>query len=159
MGYHMRRSDRQITDDEEIWGLINKGKYATIAMCKGDEPYVVTLNYGADRDKRALYFHCAVEGQKLDFLRANPRVCATIIHDKGYYVGECSHGYETVIIRGTISEITDIPGKRAALEHMVNQLDPDPGRVITEQLGTNVAWDKVAILRLDINEMTAKHGK
>jgi hypothetical protein len=45
--YHLQnRPDREITSDEEITGILRKGKYAVISMCRDNEPYIVTLSYG-----------------------------------------------------------------------------------------------------------------
>ncbi len=41
-----------------------------------DEPYVLPLNY-AYQDG-VILFHCALAGRKLDYLRANPRICFTV---------------------------------------------------------------------------------
>jgi uncharacterized protein len=62
MEYHVRRTDRQIEDEATLEGILLQGKYATLALCRGGEPYVVTLSYGYDRDTKALYFHCARDG-------------------------------------------------------------------------------------------------
>ena len=72
MKYHMRKATREIKDAAAIEDILARGKFATLALCRKDEPYVVTMNYGYDRGGRALYFHCAKEGLKTDFVRENP---------------------------------------------------------------------------------------
>ena len=57
--YHMQKKDREITDKSIIEQILKNGKYATISMCRMDEPYIVTLNYGFEEDKNALHFHSA----------------------------------------------------------------------------------------------------
>jgi uncharacterized protein len=89
--YHMRRNDRQITDETELSEVLTQGKYAMIAMCRENEPYIVTLSYGYDKSKDTLYLHTGLKGLKIDFITYNPNVCATIIDDGGYIMGECSH--------------------------------------------------------------------
>jgi uncharacterized protein len=74
MPYHVRRSDRAIADQEQMVAIIENCRYATIALSKGNEPYLVTLSYGYDKTENALYFHCGKEGQKIDFLKSNPKV-------------------------------------------------------------------------------------
>ena len=46
--YHMRRQDRQINDETELSEIICRGKFAVLALCRNDEPYIVTLSYGYD---------------------------------------------------------------------------------------------------------------
>ena len=67
--YHLRnRTNRELTEPSEIIAILENGKYAVIAMCCDNEPYVVTLSYGFDSRKNALYFHCSPKGLKLDFI-------------------------------------------------------------------------------------------
>ena len=114
MNYHLRRTDRQIKDAATLESILLQGKYATLALCRGGEPYVVTLSYGYDRNAGALYFHCAGVGLKTDFVRENPNACATVIRDDGYVHDECAHKYASVVIRGQIEIITDPSEKRKA---------------------------------------------
>ena len=58
--YHMHKSERELTDREEILEIISQGRYVTLSLCRGNEPYIVTLNYGYDQLKGALYFHSAL---------------------------------------------------------------------------------------------------
>jgi len=68
----MRRSEKEITDQQQLEELLKKGRELQLAMHDGDYPYVLPLNYGyADG---CLYLHCALQGKKLDCLRANPKV-------------------------------------------------------------------------------------
>ena len=57
--YHLRRSEKEITDPAEILDVIAAGKHMTLAMCRESEPYLATVNYGYDSDEEAFYFHCA----------------------------------------------------------------------------------------------------
>lgn len=154
--YHLRRKDLEITDQSTIEGILKQGKYAVLGLCRGDEPYVVTLSYGYDADQRALFFHCAHEGQKIEFIRANPRCCATIILDQGYEQGQCSHHFQSLIIRGTVSVVTSADEKRQAMMTMLRHLEDDPSPVAERSLVKTDRLPTVTILRLDIQELTAK---
>ena len=79
--YHPRRRRNEIIDDEQKRTLVRRGNHITIAMSKDDTPYIVTMSYGWDEAGNCLYFHCANKGDKLDYVLANPRVCATIIKE------------------------------------------------------------------------------
>lgn len=52
MSYHVRRSDRKITDKKELLSIIEKGKYGILGLCRENEPYVVTLSYGVEHGIR-----------------------------------------------------------------------------------------------------------
>ena len=106
--YHLlNRPNREITSDEEITGILKKGKYAVISMCRDNEPYIVTLSFGYDAESNALYFHTAKAGLKLDFLNQNSLVCATVIEDGGYVPDVCEHVYKSVVFWGTMEVVQD----------------------------------------------------
>ena len=154
--YHMNRSELAITDDRELRKIIQQGKYVTIGLCRDNEPYVVTLSYGYDVEKNALYFHCASKGLKLDFIRQNPRVCATVIDDKGYVTGDCDHAFRSLVIWGEMKIIVETEEKRHAIEVLLNHLEPDPDAIKSRSPISDSALAKTGILRLDISEITGK---
>jgi len=154
--YHLRRADRAITDEAELKGLLKTGIYATIAMAKGDEPYLVALNYGYDESGGCLYFHCAPVGQKLDFLAANSRVCATIIEDKGYLPGECEHLFSSLVLRGEMRLVEELAEKKHGLEILLHHLEKDPDPIRARNIENDESYKKVGILRMDIGQMTGK---
>ncbi len=83
--YHLHnRTERELKDEAEIKAILNKGKFTVISMCRNNEPYIVSLSYGYDVKNNSLYFHCSRKGLKLEFIRENPKVCATVIEDGGY---------------------------------------------------------------------------
>ena len=126
----MFRKEKEITAREDMVDVLKKGKYATISLCRENEPYVVTMNYGFDESREALYFHCALKGLKLDFLSQNPRACATVIEDLGYKMDECDHAYKTVVFWGAMSVIEDLDEKKHGMEVLFHHLErnPDPIR-------------------------------
>ena len=102
----MRRSDRDITDFDEIAAIMQKCDVCRIALNTGDYPYIVPLNFGmAVKDHTIeLYFHGALEGTKYDLMRRDDRVCFEM--DCGHKLmleedtGNCTMGYWSVIGRG-----------------------------------------------------------
>ena len=75
----MRRKDREITDPQEIFNILQRCDTAQLGMCDADAPYVVPVSFGAAmrNGTPVVYFHCAKQGKKLDLLRENPAVCLT----------------------------------------------------------------------------------
>ncbi len=94
------RPNRELKDQSSIDKILHEGKFAVISMCRNNEPYIVSLSYGYDSENKSLYFHCAPQGLKLDFLKFNEKVCATVIKDKGYIRNECGHKFESVVFLG-----------------------------------------------------------
>ena len=155
--YHLRRSEKEITDPTLLQAVIKGQKYMTLAMALDNEPYLVTLSYGYDADANCFYFHCAAEGRKMDYVRTNPVVWGQIIEDHGYVVGKCSHAFRTVQFRGTVSFLDDIEEKRHALHLMIDFLEPDPEPVKQKQV-TDKALTRVTIGKVSVELITGKQS-
>ena len=152
----MNRLDKEITDSTEINGILRQGKFTTIGLCRDGEPYVVTLSYGFDAARNALYFHCAAKGLKLDFVRTNPNVCATVVDDRGYVQGECSHKFRSVVLWGVMTKVEDLEEKEHAVRVMQNHLETDPEAVRRKSPIDTESLQDTGFLRLDIHEVTGK---
>jgi nitroimidazol reductase NimA-like FMN-containing flavoprotein (pyridoxamine 5'-phosphate oxidase superfamily) len=158
--YHMNKAEREITDNGQLLEILERGKYAIIAMCRDNEPYIVTMSFGYDPARHALYFHSAVKGRKLDIIAANPAVCATIIEDGGYLVNQCSHRYRSVVLDGNMHIVDDPAERLHGMETISRQLETDlAARKEKISRLDGEAWRSMAILRLDIEEMTGKSGQ
>lgn len=155
----MHLPEREITQPAEIEAILSAGRYTTIAMARGDEPYLVTLSYGYDAETKTLYFHSAHEGLKLEFLSANPRVCATVIVDRGYLDGKCAHAYSSVVMYGTMGLVEDAEECRHGMKCMTRQLESDPEAVYAKhQLDGDTVYKRMAVLKLGIESVRGKSG-
>jgi nitroimidazol reductase NimA-like FMN-containing flavoprotein (pyridoxamine 5'-phosphate oxidase superfamily) len=157
--YHMFKKEKEITDRSVLFGVLKKGKYAVVSLCRNNLPYIVTMNYGYDEDRKALYFHSALQGLKLDFLSQNSRVCATVIEDHGYKKDECSHAYRTVVFWGEMSVVEELSEKKHGIEVLFHHLEDNPDPIRARNFKSDLDYNKVNILRLDIEEITGKQGK
>lgn len=157
--YHPRRADREITDRDQIMSILRRGKYITLALCRENEPYIVTLSYGYDERRHALYFHCAREGFKLEVAAQNPAVCGTVIEDGGYIEGECAHAYRSLVLRGELHAVEDLAEKKYGMQVLLAHLEPDPEAVRQRSLPQDSSYDRLGMLRLDIQHMTGKQGQ
>jgi len=83
----IRRKEKAITDEKTMKKILSEVAYVTIALCKDNQPYLVSLSHGYDSDKNCIYFHCASEGKKIDYLKENNVVWGQAIIDKGYVQG------------------------------------------------------------------------
>jgi nitroimidazol reductase NimA-like FMN-containing flavoprotein (pyridoxamine 5'-phosphate oxidase superfamily) len=155
--YHLRRQDKALDDDEALFRILSSQRYVTIAMCRGGEPYLVNLNHGFDRDKRRIYFHCAPEGKKIDFLRSNPKVWGQVVEDLGYIDGECDHAYRSVMFSGRVGFLETIEDKRTALEIMIRQQESRPEPVIERTLESK-KLAATCVGFIDIEEISGKES-
>ncbi len=156
--YHMKRKDREISDEGEMAGILSGCRLATIAMSLDGEPYIVTMNYGYDAGRRAMYFHCARKGLKLDFIAGNPSVCAAVVRDNGYVHGKCEHKYQSLIIRGRMSEVDGLDEKKHGIDVLIVHQEKDPDPVRERNLRNDSDYEGFSILRLDIDGITGKQS-
>ncbi|MHA1557722.1 MAG: pyridoxamine 5'-phosphate oxidase family protein [Candidatus Heimdallarchaeota archaeon] len=154
----MRRKEKAITDINEMKKIITKVEHVTFALCKDNEPYLVTVSHGYDPDKNCIYFHCATEGKKIDILKENNVVWGQALIDKGYIQGSCDHLFASVQFRGTVTFVDDFEEKKEALLNMVHKLDNNPEEVAAKQL-TEKSISRVLIGRIDINYLSGKEAK
>ena len=153
----MRRKEKQITQQDELLEIIDNNKILTIAMCKEENPYLVTLNYGYDITENCFYFHAAKEGKKIDYLNDNPEVWGEIREDHGYIQGECDHAYRTLHFEGEVEFIEDDENKRRALGVMIEHIEPDPEPVKRSFIKKG-DMDEVIVGKIDIKNMWGKKG-
>lgn len=154
----MRRIEKEIKDKEELVELLKGGKYAVISMSKENEPYIISLSYGYDEAKNALYFHCAKEGQKIDFIKANPYVCGTVIEDNGYE-DACGQTFRSVVFRGKMEIVEDLEQKKYGFEILLNQLEEDPNIIKKKYLEKDETYENSGMLRLEVTDITGKEQK
>jgi hypothetical protein len=154
MTYHLRRKDLEITDISVLRRILKSTKHVTIALCMTNEPYLVTLSHGYDEKRNCIYFHCASEGKKIDYMKANSTVWGQAMLDHGYVEGQCSHNFATVQFQGKATFLDGFEEKREAVECMMRQLDKNPeamlARLKQERLKTT------AFGRIDIDYMSGK---
>lgn len=153
----MRREDKEITDKVILKKILKTTQHVTLAMSKDNEPYLVSLSHGYDENRNCIYFHCAPEGKKLDFLKANNSVWGQALLDFGYVQNECDYHYASVHFKGKVHFITDLDEKVEAVRIMTLQLDKNPeermAKLNREKLKT------VMVGRIDIDSMTGKKSK
>jgi uncharacterized protein len=154
----MRRKEKEIKNDSNLTKILKSGKYTTISMCRDNEPYLVTLSYGYDSLKNSLYFHCANEGLKIDFIKENSKVCATIIEDNGYKMNECNHSYRSVILRGKMKIVTDISEKEHGFDVLLHHLEENPENLKKKLFKTYEQYERTSILRMDLESIQGKEG-
>ena len=110
----MRKKERAL-GMEESEEILKNNTYGILSTVGPDgQPYGLPLSY-AYRDN-AIYFHCAVEGQKLDNLEANNRVSFCVVGQTCTLPEKFSTIYESVIAFGEVSELTGEEKDQALLE-------------------------------------------
>ena len=156
MVFHIRRKDREIANANQLKHILKTTSYITIALCNNNEPYLVSLSHGYDKDKNCLYFHCANKGKKLVYLKSNNKVWGQAVQD--YTVtDDCNYKYTSVHFTGSVSLIEDINEKQHALQVMIKQLSQKPDEKLKKLNLKTIS--KTTIGRIDINYISGKKTK
>ncbi len=114
----MKKKERQLSDDETI-SIIEKGEYGILSMVSSaNEPYGVPLNFCFIDGN--IYFHCALEGKKLDNIAHNPNVSFCVVGETKIQPDKFSTKFESSIVFGTAAEVTG-DEKQMALEELVKK--------------------------------------
>lgn len=123
----MRRAYCEISDHGEISRILNSVHMGRLGTVGADGyPYITPVNFVFH--KGAIYFHSAPEGEKLDNLKRDPRVCFQVDLPLAYL--ELSFNpernpcrahqlYHCVIVRGYAREVVEPELKAAVLTELV----------------------------------------
>lgn len=162
----MRRTDKEATDPELIARVLGEATWGTLGLpVDGGPPVLVPINFAA-LDGR-IYFHGAREGEKMDLVRAGVPATFAVVDALALIPSTVSDPeracpatqyFRSVIIRGRVAEVEDPGRKAAALQALMEKLQPGGGyRPITAgdpMYAASVAH--VAVLELVAEETTAK---
>jgi len=156
----LRRTDREVTDINEILKIVDKAKILHLGLFDTEYPYVVPMHYGYEnRDGNIIfYMHSAKEGHKLDLIRRNQNVCVELECDIELVPGgdiPCKYGstFSSVIGRGYAEILKDEREKIHGLKLlMMNQT----GREF--EFDGSMA-DTVEVIRVTVHSFTAKSNQ
>ena len=150
----LRRKDRAITKEEAI-ALLNKAEYGVLSTVnENGKPYGVPLNFCII--DLCIYFHCAIEGQKIDNIKQNKSVSFCVVGNTEILPDKFGTKYESVIVSGGVEEVFDI-NKQIALKGLLQKYSPeffDKGLKYIEDLG-----EKTRVFKITINKLTGKARK
>ena len=153
----MTKRERQITDEQQIWSILDTAKILHLGLAVDNEPYVVPMNYGytMENGNLILYLHSAVRGKKLDMIRVNPKVFFEMDCDLIPFESEkpCQYGlsYSSVMGRGTAVIVEDVEEKMKAMS-LLMKTQTQKDFSFNEQLVSIVS-----VIRIDVAEYSAKH--
>jgi len=126
----MRRKHSEVTDPEKIDKILLSATIGRLATNGADGyPYITPVNFVYYNGN--IYFHCAPEGEKLDNIARDPKVCFQVdiplaYLGKGYNLSRNSSNicglhqlYHCVIIRGEARVVADSSLKIEALNELI----------------------------------------
>jgi hypothetical protein len=99
----VRRKDREINSQEAI-ELLDSSEYGILSTAgKDGQPYGVPMSYV--HKKGCIYFHCALNGQKLDNIADNPRVSFCVVGRTKILPDKFGTEYESALAFGVATEV------------------------------------------------------
>lgn len=153
----MRRSDREITDFDQLLDVMRSCNVCRLALNDEDGfPYVIPLNFGlqVEGSQVRLVFHSALQGRKLELMARDPRAAFEMDADhvlqyfpeKGY----CTMAYASVVGKGRL-RMLDESQKLDALQAIMDQCHPGQDAGFSTK-----AMDRTAVYCLDVESLTGK---
>ncbi len=147
----MRRSDKALQNDD-IVRILQEGEYGVLSTVdEAGQPYGVPLNYSLKNN--CLYFHCALEGHKLDNLFANEKTSFGVVGRTRVIPAEFTSEFESVIVTGSAAVVLG-EEKHEALVSLIEKYSADfveEGRKYIEKLDS-----QTKVVRIKIESMTGK---
>lgn len=146
----MRRKDRE-RDREFALEVIDRCEYGVVAV-QGEEPYCLPLSLV--RVGEELYFHCAMEGKKLDRMRSNPSVCICFVGDNHAAKDAFTTYYQSAMVMGTVSEVTEEAEKVSALRALCERMTPENMKNFDSAIAASL--HRTGVWRIHIDQVTGK---
>jgi uncharacterized protein len=142
----LRRKDRELNNSEAV-AILEKGEYGILSTVdKNGYPYGVPVSYVYLND--SIYFHSAVEGNKLDNISEHNKVSFCVVGQTSILPEKFSTEYESVIVFGTASEVFD-DEKNTALVEIVKKYSSEYIEKGNEYIKNASAKTKVIKIHMD----------
>lgn len=152
MNREMRNKQRQVSD-QMAREMLLQGTEGTLSM-HGDDgyPYGVPFNYVYMNN--AIYIHTLSQGYKIDALKANQKVCFSVIVRSQIIPELYTARYESVIVTGDAKFVEEQAERVQVLEEFVSRFSPgleDGGaKFIRASIG------RTAVIKIDIREIKGR---
>lgn len=151
----MRRATKEISREECIAILERERRGVLALVADGGYPYGVPMNYIYDADADKIYFHSAREGQKVEYLKDNPKVCFTVmtpgeVKYEGWVVE-----VESVMALGTARLITDLKEVAPRLRQLAAKYYPNEQEIAKSMADA----PRAQLIEITIEHLTGKRIK
>lgn len=151
----MRRKNQQLPDAAAL-EMLTTCTCGVLAV-SGDEgyPYAVPLSFVYHAG--CLYFHCALQGHKLDGIRRDERVSFCVIERDQVVPETFSTHYRSAVAFGRARVLTGDSERRRALELLAEKYSP--GFIAAGQREIESSWNRVCVVEVKIEHLTAKAAR
>ncbi|MBC7197486.1 MAG: pyridoxamine 5'-phosphate oxidase family protein [Deferribacterales bacterium] len=146
----MRRVDRKVGTDEAL-KFLSDGEYGVLSLCCENNPYGIPLNYCVIENN--IYFHCAVEGKKIEYIAKNPNASFCVVKSAKILPDKFATFYESVIVFGKINEVCGAE-KKGALVGLIKKYSSEYIESGVEYIERLI--DVTKVFRLSIEDISGK---
>jgi len=152
------RMKKNHLNEEQITEILIKASVGNIATInKNGYPYVVPVHFIYYGGK--VYIHGLLIGEKISNIKLNEKVCFETYYLKGYILDEkpcdVNTEYESVVITGTASIVSDYNLKEIVLDKIVEKYTPN----LTETKLPSNMIKGTGVIEVIIKEITGKYYK
>ena len=152
MDQEMLRKEKAMSKEETL-EVLEQAEYGVLATISGDDtPYAVPMNFVYVGD--VIYFHCALEGHRLENIKGNNSVCLNVVDSVVLMPEKFNTQYRSVTAFGTISIVENEEEKRKGIKAIADKLSPEFPKEGMEYI--NSAFHNMHVLRMDVTKMTGK---
>lgn len=139
----MVEKGQKLTERELQDGVIKQAAYCHLSCSLDDQPYLIPISYGYDG--KFLYIHTALRGKKVDIFHLNPQVCLAFesqvtLNPDPDLACKWSFSYQSVILEGSISELTSPADKVYGLEQVMAHYSPSDWQFPPEMIRQTRIW-------------------
>lgn len=146
----VRRQDR-LLGEERAAAILREGEYGFLAL-GGEGGYGIPVNFAAEADH--IYIHCAPEGEKLRRISSDNRASFCVVGHTAPKPQQFTTEYESVMLFGRITVVTDDTERMHALSLIVAKYSPEYTE--TGMKYAEKSFHRTAVLRLDIERASGK---
>ena len=152
MGFRQLRRFKQAASPEECQAVLTSAQRGILSVHgENGYPYGVPVNFLFSDGK--IYFHCAKAGHKLDAVRADDKVCFTVLSEPVRNPGEWWNCFTSVICFGRICEMTDRQEADRILRLLGAKYFPE-GYDIEKDMSNNAP--NALVMEITIDHMSGK---
>jgi nitroimidazol reductase NimA-like FMN-containing flavoprotein (pyridoxamine 5'-phosphate oxidase superfamily) len=151
MPMNPRRKDRAISNQDAL-DLLLAGEYGVLSTVSPDgQPYGVPVSFCVIEE--AIYFHCALEGRKLDHIASNNSVSFCVVGKTEVLPEKFGTKYESAIVSGVATEVFD-PEKQGALTGLIGKYSAAHQEEGMKYIETSAA--RTRVFKISIRSITGK---
>lgn len=152
----VRRQNRILEDKARIKELLDSSEYGFLSLGVDENGYGygIPISYAYDEESNSLYFHCALDGKKMDMLKLNSKVSFSVVGVTKPIADKFTTLYESVIVFGDVDISLSDEEKRKGLRLLVRKYSKG-----FEEMGEKYmdkSWARTAVSKLKIEYTTAK---